>query len=149
MEGQQEEICNWMEREVANYQFEDFRHGKGFRTLLGQLSEQIDGSIPFACQDWAGTKAAYRFLSNKRISEVEIIAGHFFCTRERTAANHATAVLVLHDTTEFIYRREEPHAIGIVHTQQIRYDSRPRFHTTSGVLMHSSLVVTPMGFLSG
>src|ERR1035438_10767900 len=79
--------------------------------------------IPFACQDWAATKAAYRFLSNERISEEKILAGHFCCTRERTAATHASPVLVLHDTTEFIYRREEPHAIGIrseEHTSELQ-----------------------------
>ena len=148
MEPQDEEIGSWLEREVAGCQFEDVRHGKRFRTLLGQLSEQIGGSIPFACQDWAATKAAYRFLSNERIDEEKILAGHFFCTRERTACTHADPVLVLHDTTEFIYRREEPYAIGIVHKLQTRYD-RPRYHTTSGVLMHSSLVVTQNGLPLG
>ena len=148
MEPQDEEIGSWLEREVAGCQFEDVRHGKRFRTLLGQLSEQIGGSIPFACQDWAATKAAYRFLSNERIDEEKILAGHFFCTRERTAGTHADPVLVLHDTTEFIYRREEPYAIGIVHKLQTRYD-RPRYHTTSGVLMHSSLVVTQNGLPLG
>ena len=149
MEGLQEELGTWLEREIAGCQFQDVRHGKRFRALLGQLSEQIGGSIPFACQDWAATKAAYRFLSNERISEEKILAGHFFCTRERTAAAYGGPVLVLHDTTEFIYRREEPHAIGIVHKQQTRYDSRPRYHTTSGVLMHSSLVVTREGLPLG
>src|SRR5271167_1789450 len=72
-----EEIGSWLEREVAGCQFHDTRHGKRFRTLLGQLSDQIGGSIPFACQDWASTKAAYRFLSNERISEEKILAGHF------------------------------------------------------------------------
>jgi hypothetical protein len=148
MEPQDEEIGSWLEREVAGCQFEDVRHGKRFRTLLGQLSEQIGGSIPFACQDWAATKAAYRFLSNERIDEEKILAGHFFCTQERTAGTHADPVLVLHDTTEFIYRREEPYAIGIVHKLQTRYD-RPRYHTTSGVLMHSSLVVTQNGLPLG
>jgi hypothetical protein len=148
MESQDEEISSWLEREVAGCQFQDLRHGKRFRTLLSQLSEKIGGSIPFACQDWAATKAAYRFLSNDRISEEKILAGHFFCTRERTAA-HAHPVLVLHDTTEFIYRREEPYAIGIIQKQQTRYDSRPRYHTTSGVLMHSSLVVTREGLPLG
>jgi Transposase DNA-binding/Transposase DDE domain len=148
MEPQDEEMSRWLEREVAGCQFQDLRHGKRFRTLLGQLSEQIGGSIPFACQDWAATKAAYRFLSNNRISEEKILAGHFFCTRERTAA-HAHPVLVLHDTTEFVYRREEPYAIGIIQKQQTRYDSRPRYHTTSGVLMHSSLVVTREGLPLG
>jgi Transposase DNA-binding len=39
--------------------FYHVRHGKRLRTLLEQLSERIGGSIPFACQDWAATKAAY------------------------------------------------------------------------------------------
>src|SRR5216683_236258 len=76
-----EDIGAWMEREIAGCEFQDARHGKRFRTLLGQMSERIGGSIPFACQDWASTKAAYRFLSNERVSEESILAGHFGCTR--------------------------------------------------------------------
>jgi hypothetical protein len=34
-------------------------------------------TIPFACQDWASTKAAYRFLSEDRVSEYDILSGHF------------------------------------------------------------------------
>jgi len=33
-----------------------------------------------ACQDWANTKAAYRFLSNERVDEYQILAGHFQVT---------------------------------------------------------------------
>ena len=62
MEPRDEEMSSWLEREVAGCQFQDIRHGKRFRTLLEQLSRQLGGSIPFACQDWAATKAAYRFL---------------------------------------------------------------------------------------
>ena len=145
----QEEVGAWLEREVAGCEFQDARHGKRFRTLLGQLSERIGGSIPFACQDWASTKAAYRFLSNKRVSEEQILAGHFTCTRERFRNAGDTAVLVLHDTTEFIYRHEENGAIGILHKQQTGSKGRPRFHTTCGVLMHSSLVVTQAGLPLG
>jgi hypothetical protein len=145
----EEDIGSWLQREVAGCPFQDTRHGKRFRILLGQLAGRIGGSIPFACQDWASTKAAYRFLSNERVSEEKILAGHFLCTRERFLAASDSPVLVLHDTTEFIYRREESEAIGIVHKQQTRYDSRPRYHTTCGVLMHSSLVVTPEGLPLG
>jgi len=145
----EEDIGAWLKREVAGCQFQDVRHGKRLRTLLGQLAERIGGSIPLACQDWASTKAAYRFLSNERVSEENILAGHFFCTRERFAATGDGPMLVLHDTTEFIYRREKHGAIGIVHKQQTRYDSRPRYHTTCGVLMHSSLVVTKEGLPLG
>jgi hypothetical protein len=144
-----EDIGAWLEREVAGCEFQDTRHGKRFRTFLGQLSERIGGSIPFACQDWASTKAAYRFLSNERVSEEKILAGHFACTRERFCTACGGPVLVLHDTTEFIYRREETGAIGIVSKQQTRYDTRPRYHTTCGVLMHSSLVVTQEGLPLG
>ena len=54
------ELGGWLEREIAGCRFKDARHGKRLRTLLEQLSERIGGSIPFACQDWASTKAAYR-----------------------------------------------------------------------------------------
>ena len=72
MEPRDEEIGSWLEREVAGCQFRDVRHGKRFVTLLTQLSGHLGGSIPFACQDWAATKAAYRFLSNARVLGLEL-----------------------------------------------------------------------------
>jgi hypothetical protein len=56
----EEELEAWLEREIAGCRFQDARHGKRFRTLLGQLAERIGGSISFACQDWASTKASTR-----------------------------------------------------------------------------------------
>ena len=43
-------------------------------------------TIPSACQDWASTKAAYRFLSNDRVSEHHILSGHFQESAERVKA---------------------------------------------------------------
>src|SRR3984957_8760461 len=150
MESQDEEIGSWLEREVTGCQFQDVRHGKRFRTLVTQLSGQIGGSIPFACQDWAATKAAYRFLSNARVDEEKILAGHFLCTRERFAATDSP-VLVLHDTTEFSYHRDDPEAVGILQRLAMGYTrgGQPGHHTTCGVLMHSSLVVTTDGLPLG
>jgi hypothetical protein len=45
--------------------------------VLERLWSGIGQTIPFACQDWSSTKAAYRFLSNERVSEQEILSGHF------------------------------------------------------------------------
>ncbi len=59
-----------------------------------------------------GRKAAYRFFSNDRVSEADILAGHFQSTRERTIGIDGQ-ILVLHDTTEFSYQREDTNAIGI------------------------------------
>ena len=47
-------------------------------------------------------------------------AGHFLCTRERFASARGGPVLVLHDTSEFVYRSEENEAIGMVSKQRTR-----------------------------
>ena len=108
-------------------------------------------SIPFACQDWANTKAAYRFLDNPKVSEMEILEGHFQSTAERFAATEGL-VLVLQDTTEFSYKREKPEAIGVTHlkkTAHSKEDGRPQYRTQCGILMHSNLVVTTQGLPLG
>lgn len=59
----------WIENEVVGCQFQDARHGKRLRQLLEQLSGKVGATTPWASQDWANTKAAYRFFGNDRISE--------------------------------------------------------------------------------
>jgi len=65
---------------------------------------------------------------------------------DRAAATEGL-VLVLHDTTEFSYQRENSEAIGI--TKSINSGGgkagRLRSHTVCGILMHSSLAVTIEG----
>ena len=103
-----------------------------------------------ACQDWASTKAAYRFFSNERVSEQEILSGHFQATRDRFRVTEGW-VLVLHDTTEFSFQREDPLAIGFTNRVTSGKDpaGRLRMHTVCGLLMHSSLVVTTEGLPLG
>ena len=101
----------WIDREIAGCRFADERLGGRLRTLLAQMAGAMGGSIPLACQDWANTKAAYRFFSNDRVSEGEILAGHFLSTRDR-AAGVGGPLMVLHDTTEFSYRRRRPERVG-------------------------------------
>lgn len=79
--------------------------------LLGQMSGAIGDPIPAACQDWANTKAAYRFFSDDTVSEGEILVGHLRATAGRVAAVDGP-LLVLQDTTEFSYRRKSPEKIG-------------------------------------
>src|SRR5215208_7442562 len=103
----------WVDREAAGCEFRDARLGKRFRQVLAQIGSAMGQSIPLVCQDWANTKAAYRFFSNDRVSEADILAGHFQSTRDRVAATDGL-VLVLHDTTEFTYQRARSEAIGMV-----------------------------------
>lgn len=146
--GQSDEAGNWLEEELAGCEFVDERLGARFRKLIEQLSKNVGARIPLACRDWANTKAAYRFLSNKRVKEHEILAGHFQATRERFAATE-DAVLILHDTTEFIYSRHDVAAVGILHKNLIGPKTRGRHYTVCGILMHSSLAVTTDGLPLG
>ena len=75
----------WIDREIAECRFADGRLGSRLRTLLVQMAGARGESIPLACQDWANTKAAYRFFSNDRVSEGEILGGHFRSTCGRAA----------------------------------------------------------------
>ncbi len=138
----------WIEQELSRCEFKDSRHGKRLEKLLDQFSDEIGGSIPWACQDWANTKAAYRFLANGRVDEAAILSGHFQATRERfSAAQGKDPILVLHDTTEFSYQRERTSPIGLLTSAYMWQDGkgRPRLHTLCGLLMHSSLAITTEG----
>ena len=75
----------WVDQELDGAYFQDVRLGKRLRTLLGLMSNGLGQTLPLACQDWANTKAAYRFFSNPRISEEEILSGHFASTHARAA----------------------------------------------------------------
>lgn len=130
----------WVDEELEGAYFRDVRLGKRLRTLLGLMSNGLGQTIPLACQDWANTKAAYRFFSNDRISEEEILSGHFASTGRRAAALDEP-LLVLHDTCEFSYHTENE-AIGLL--TSLPFPSK-RHYRFRGFLMHSSLVLTTDG----
>lgn len=133
----------WIDNEVMGCKFQDVRHGKRMRQLLEQLSGKVGATTPWASQDWANTKAAYRFFGNNRINEANILAGHFASTQGRFAATSGFPTLVLHDTTEFSFTRENVGSIGILKKLRVGYACQ--YHTTCGILMHSSLVITSEG----
>lgn len=113
--------------------------------------EGLGESIPFACQDWANTKAAYRFFSNDRVNEKEILEGHFQSTQDRFVEANG-AILILHDTTEFSYKREHPQLIGATHQlpKQVKLAlGKTKGYTLCGILLHSSLAITTSGLPLG
>ncbi len=139
---------DWIKEELADCEFADVRHGKRLGKLLERISFGKGSSMPWAFQDWANTKAAYRFFANGRVNEATILCGHFKATRARfESVRGADPVLALHDTTEFSYTREKTASIGILKTTYSWRDKegRPRNHTLCGLLMHSGLVVTTSG----
>jgi hypothetical protein len=141
---------HWSAREVDESAFKDARLGRRFTELLKQVGGALGESIPYACQDWANTKAAYRFLSNERVDEADILSGHFAATRARCKASNGP-ILLLQDTTEFTYQRADVDAIGLTKSVNSGRDrqGRLRQHTVCGLLMHSSLAVTTRGLPLG
>jgi hypothetical protein len=56
------------------------------------------------------------------------------------SATSGFPILVLHDTTEFSFTREDVRSIAILKKRTVGYAGK--YHTTCGILMHSSLVTT-------
>lgn len=145
--------CNdrtWIDAELNDCKFKDGRIKKRCLSLLENFWHAVGKPIPLACQDWSNTKAAYRFLSNSRVSEDKIMQGHFSATQQRFK-NTKGSILLLQDTTEFSYQREDTVAIGITKLVNSGKDKlgRNRLHTVCGILMHTSLAVTTDGLPLG
>lgn len=136
--------CCWSETESHSCQLPDERLRRRLRCLLERLHDCVGGSIPYACQDWACVKASYRFLSNQRVSEAGILAGHFEAVRLRAQATAGT-LLVLHDTTEFTFQRPSAKDFGLLSQPCLDTGQRPgrrkRNITVRGLLMHNSMVL--------
>src|SRR3954453_1162781 len=113
------DAASWVDQKLAGSTFKDERLGRRLRKLLVPLADAVGAPIPLACQDWANTKAAYRFLANEAVSEAETLAGHFHATRSRVTAADGL-ILVLQDTTEFSYQRARPERIGTITTAPSR-----------------------------
>lgn len=94
-----------IQQELECGAFPDERLGKRLGRMLDRFADGTAESAPLACQGWGNTKAAYRFFANDRVTEADILAGHFRCTRERFSGAAGT-ILVLHDPTQLSYRRE-------------------------------------------
>jgi hypothetical protein len=84
------------------------------------------------------------------MTEAESLAGQCRATRDRFAATKGP-LLVVHDTTELSYRREDGRPIGALCKSHAGSDAigRPRHQTVCGILMHSSLAVTTEGLPLG
>ena len=80
------------------------------------------------------------------VPEHSIFAGHFAATAARIAASEGQ-ILILQDTTQFIYSRAQPAKIGFAKTVNAgRYKAgQPNKQTLCRTLMHSSIAVTLAG----
>jgi hypothetical protein len=124
-------MSTWGAEEMAESQMRDARHAQRLATLLTRLGERPGSSIPSACQGWAETVAAYRFLENPSVGFAEILSGHKQATVERVRTQ-AVALLV-QDTSFLNYGTLQPKAgMGTV-----------KERTCEEYLLHATVAFTP------
>jgi len=138
----------WVKEELGESVFKDKRLNDRFLSICENMASSLGSTIPDICEDWAQAKATYRFLSNDRVTEAEILAGHFSSTKKRIDASSGP-ILILHDTTEFTYKRKGEHDLGLVHRTKLKGRAGVVEYTLRGILMHASLAVTPEGLPLG
>ena len=141
---------NWVEPEISECNFGDVRLNRRLGKMLQALGERPGESLPTAFQDWANTKAAYRFFGNDAVSEDKILAGHFRSTAQRIDATDGP-ILILQDTTDFAFKRANPEKIGFTGTAtgpRQRGEWRKKY-LVCGMLMHLNLAITPEGLQLG
>jgi len=73
---------SWIEQELAASKLPDARLEEALQQLVEQMAAAWGVAFP-GLSGLAATKTAYRFFSNRRIREEQILAGHFEATRSR------------------------------------------------------------------
>lgn len=126
--------------EVADSNFEDERLNKRLKALFEGLAKDPSLSLPRAF-DSAGLEAAYRFFSNPRVSEQEILNSHFEATRKRCGEGEC---LVVHDSTTFSYRFDGERE-GLGRVQRSRSSSNQVFFAHVSLALSADGTRRPLG----
>ena len=91
----------WAAIEFADVELKDARLNRRCQELATALGQQPSAPINQACEDWADTKAAYRFFDNNKATPQGVHAPHQHRTVERMSQYRL--VLAIQDTTFFNY----------------------------------------------
>ena len=125
----------WATEEFAEMNLADERLNRRCWELAGALGKHPSGPINQACENWADTKAGYRFFDNQKVEPAKIIKPH--CQRTLERMKEYALVLAVQDTTYFNYTHH-PKTEGLGEIGSKRHNQR-------GFGMHSTLAVTPSG----
>jgi hypothetical protein len=79
----------------------DRRRNRRLVALAADWAQTPGVGLPRACRTGAALEAAYRLLSNRRVTPEDVLEPQLDATRKR--ATGKSAVLVIHDTTEFTF----------------------------------------------
>lgn len=130
---------SWAIEEFSKINLKDKRLNQRCQKVAEALEQQSTESINQACEDWADTKAAYRFFDNPKVSSAQILAPHYQRTVKRMRSH--PLVLAVQDTT-FLNYTHHPRTEGLGEIGTKAQNQR-------GFGMHSTLAITPEGLPLG
>jgi len=132
---QQAEEKPWAAEEFAQIDLSDARLNHRCQKLADDLGQQPTAPINQACEDWADSKAAYRFFDNLEVTPEKVLDPHSQRAIERMKAH--PVVLAIQDTTFLNYTHHpETQGLGEIGTKG---------QNQRGFGLHSTLAVTPDG----
>lgn len=126
---------DWARHEFAAAELPDRRLHQRLHMIATAFAQKPTAPIPQACGSWTQAKGAYRFLQNDRIVPGSLREPHHRATVQRVRTH--PIVLSLQDTTTLNYSTH-PATLGLGPIGA----SCPK---TIGLLLHSTLAVTPTG----
>ena len=138
---------NWTKEEFNLTALGDQRLNQRLVQLAERFSKSPESPINQACQNWAETKAAYRFFKNDTFSYQEILEGHIQTTKQR--CKEYSTILAIQDTSYFNYS-SHPKTKGLCPLSR-KEGKNVKELLTLGLIMHSSLALStdglPLGIL--
>lgn len=130
---------SWAIEEFSKIDLQDKRLDRRCQKVAEALEQQSTESINQACEDWADTKAAYRFFDNPKVSPDQILAPHYQRTVKRMELH--PLVLAVQDTTFLNYTHHpQTEGLGEIGT---------KVQNQRGFGMHTTLAITPEGLPLG
>jgi hypothetical protein len=124
------ETAMGLAEEFKTIELGDERLNRRAVLLAERLGQRPSASIPNACQSWAETAAAYRFLRNEEVSWDKVLAPHWQASQARMAEHKV--VLCIQDTTELDYNGQDIAGLGPL-----------SYEVQRGLYLHPTYVVSP------
>ena len=101
---------DWVIEELSELDLGDKRLNTRAKKVLSDFAKAPERSIPVASTGWAETKAAYRLMSNERVSFEKILAVHRNATLKRIEGSEDSTIIIAQDTSELAYEDQREKA---------------------------------------
>ncbi|MBC7973034.1 MAG: IS4 family transposase [Verrucomicrobia bacterium] len=129
----------WSEWEFEHVNLGDKRLNTRLKKLAEDLAAAPEAPINQASEDWAATKAAYRFFQNDKVTSEHILSPHQARTLERM--QQEPVILAVQDTSYLNFSsHKQTQGLGPI---------GDRRSASLGLVTHNILAVTPQGLPLG